>query len=115
MLNEFTVESALYGDLVVEFPPVKSPGEKVGEPTARRNNRGFFRETSRASAIVMHNRVVERGRVRSEWKVYPTNRANDDTIQLPLAELRRFGDLEERAHLCAENVNREMRSSVCAA
>ena len=104
MLDEFTVESALYGDLVVEFQPVKSPDEKVGEPTARRNNQGFFRDTSRASAIVMHKRVVEAGEVRSEWKVYPTNRANEDTIQLTLAELRRFGDLGEREHLCAENV-----------
>ena len=30
--------------------------------------------------------------------------ANEDTIQLTLAELRRFGDLGEREHLCAENV-----------
>ena len=52
----------------------------------------------------MHKRVVEGGEVRSEWKVYPTNRANEDTIQLTLAELRRFGDLGEREHLCAENV-----------
>jgi hypothetical protein len=104
MLDEFTVESALYGDLVVEFPPVKSADERVGEPTARRNNQGFFRDTSRASAIVMHKRVSEKGEVRNEWKVYPTNRANDDTIHLTLAELRRFGDLGEREHLCAENV-----------
>jgi hypothetical protein len=104
MLDEFTVESALYGDLVVEFPPVKSPGDKVGEPTAKRNNQGFFRDTSRASAIVIHMRAVEAGEVRSEFKVYPTNRANEDTIQLTLAELRRFGDLGEREHLCAESV-----------
>lgn len=107
MLDEFTVESALYGDLVVEFPPVKSPGEKVGEPTARRNNQGFFRDTSRASAIVMHKRVIEAEEVRGEWKVYPTNRANEDTIQLKLAQLRRFGDLGERQHLCAESVQSE--------
>ncbi len=34
----------------------------------------------------------------------PTNRANEDTIELTLAELRRFGELGEREHLCAENV-----------
>jgi hypothetical protein len=104
MLDEFTVESALYGDLVVEFPPLGSPGEKVGEPTARRNNQGFFRDTSRASAIVMHKRVAEGGEVKSEWRVYPTNRANEDTIQLTLAELCRFGEIGERGNLCAENV-----------
>ena len=109
MLDEFTVESALYGDLVVEFTSVKSPGEAVGEPTAKRNNRGFFRNTSRASAIVIHKRVSEKGEVKSEWKVYPTNRANDDTIQLTLAELQRLGDLGERGHLSAENAKREIQ------
>ena len=42
MLDDFSVETALYGDLVVEFPAVKSPCEKVGELTARRNTQGFF-------------------------------------------------------------------------
>lgn len=104
MLDDFSVESALYGDLIVEFPPVKSRGEKVGEPTVRRNNRGFFRDTSRVSAVVTHKRVVREGKVNSQWRVYPTNRANEDTIQLTVAELHRFGDLEDREHLSVENV-----------
>ncbi len=110
MLDEFTVESALYGDLIVEFAPVKSAGEEVGEPKVKRNNQGFFRDTSRASAIVMHKRASEKGEVKNEWKVYPTNRADDDTIQLTLAELRRFGDLGEREHLSAENVKKEVEN-----
>lgn len=110
MLDDFSVETALYGDLVVEFPAVKSPCEKVGELTARRNTQGFFRLTSRVSAVVIHKRVVEDGQVKSQWKVYPTNRANADTIQLTVAELRRFGDLEDRDHLSAENVHHDQKN-----
>jgi hypothetical protein len=103
MLSDFSVERALYGDLQVEFPRVKSPGEAVGEMTARRNNRGFLLHTSRVSAIVIQKRKVEEGEVKSEWQVYPTNRANADTIRLSLAELKRFGDIGDRKHLSAEN------------
>jgi hypothetical protein len=39
--------------------------------------------------------------VRDRWQVYPTNRANPDTIRLSLAELRRLGELESREHLSA--------------
>jgi hypothetical protein len=104
MLTDFSVASALYGDLLVTLSAAANPGDPVPEPTARRNNRGFFRQTSRVSAVVIHKRVVEHPTVRSEWRVYPTNRANPDTIQLSLEELRRFGELEDRDHLTAENV-----------
>jgi len=103
MLSDFSVERALYGDLLVEFPRVKSPVEAVGEMTARRNNRGFLLHTSRVSAIVIQKRKVEDGKVENEWQVYPTNRANADTIRLSLAELKRFGDIGDRKHLSAEN------------
>jgi hypothetical protein len=103
MLSDFSVERALYGDLLVEFPRVKSPGEAVGEMSARRNNRGFLLHTSRVSAIVIQKRKVEDGKVENEWQVYPTNRANADTIRLSLAELKRFGDIGDRKHLSAEN------------
>jgi hypothetical protein len=52
---------------------------------------------------VIHKRVVENSTVRHDWKVYPTNRANPDTIRLSLEQLRRFGELEDRMHLTAEN------------
>ena len=87
MLDDFSVESALYGDLEVQFRPVSGPSQPVGEPTTRRNDRGFFRLTSRVSAIVIQKRMVEAGQVKSDRKVYPTNRANADTIRLNLAEL----------------------------
>jgi len=61
------------------FQRVDGVHEPVGEPIARRNNRGFFRQTSRVSAIVIQKRRVEGGRVILE--VYPTNRANNDTIR----------------------------------
>jgi hypothetical protein len=112
MLTDFSVESALYGDLVVTFSPVNL-GEHPEELSAQRNNRGFFRQTSRVSAVVIHKRVVENLTVRSEWRVYPTNRANPDTIRLSLLELRRFGETEGREHLSAENApNQEGKSSV---
>jgi hypothetical protein len=103
MLTDFSVESALYGDLVVTFPATANPGEPIGELSAQRNNRGFFRQTSRVSAVVIHKKAVENSTVRSEWTVYPTNRANPDTIRLSRVELRRFGELDDREHLAAEN------------
>jgi hypothetical protein len=103
MLTDFSVESALYGDLVVTFSAPANPGEPPEELNALRNNRGFFRQTSRVSAVVIHKRVVENSTVRSEWKIYPTNRVDPDTIRLSLSELRRFGELDDREHLAAEN------------
>jgi len=102
MLSDFSVEAALYGDLLVEFKLVNGPHEAIGEPMGRRNNRGFFRKTSRVSAIVIQKRTIEGGQVKCDRKVYPTNRANADTIRLNLAELKRFGEVEDRAHLSAE-------------
>jgi hypothetical protein len=113
MLTDFSVESALYGDLVVNFSATDNLGESHEGFSAQRNNRGFFRQTSRVSAVVIHKRVVENSIVKSEWKIYPTNRANPDTIRLSLLELQRFGDLDDREHLVAENApNREGMSGV---
>jgi hypothetical protein len=103
MLSDFTIMSALYGDLEVQFPPVSGPGEPVGEMTTKSNERGFFGQTARVSAIVIHRRVIEDGQIKSSWQVYPTNRANADTIRLNFAELERFGDNGDRKHLSAEN------------
>jgi hypothetical protein len=104
MLDDFSIESALYGDLLAEFRPVAGPNETIGDPSLRRRDNGFFRQTSRVSAIVIHKRGIQSGEVRCKTYVYPTNRANADTIRLSLAELRRFGDLGDREHLSAENV-----------
>jgi hypothetical protein len=104
MLSDFSIERALYGDLGFALPPVKGPGDAVGDAIWIRNNRGFFGRTSRVSAIVIQKRKVEDGQVKNEWRVYPTNRANADTIQLALAELRRFGNVEDREHLSGESV-----------
>jgi len=103
MLSDFSIERALYGDWIVEFPRVYGPGEPVGEPTSRRNTRSFLLHTSRVSAVVIQKRRVEAGEVKIERHVYPTHRANADTIRLSLAELRRFGDVGDREHLSAEN------------
>ena len=102
MLSDFTILSALYGDWEVEFPQVSGPGEPVGEMSMRTNERGFFGQTSRVSAIVIHKRAIEDGKVTGSWQVYPTNRANPDTIRLSLAELERFGDVGDRKHLSEE-------------
>jgi hypothetical protein len=112
MLSDFSVEAALYGDLLVEFKLVNGPQEAVGGPIARRSNRGFFRKTSRVSAVVIQRRRVEGGRVECERKVYPTNRANADTIRLTLAELQRFGELEDREHLTAEHAPNHVDENV---
>jgi hypothetical protein len=101
MLSEFTIMTALYGDVEVHFPAVSNPGQPVTELTTRNNERGFFGMTSRVSAVVIHKRVFEPGQIESSWQVYPTNRANPDTIRLSLAELERFGDIGDRGHLSA--------------
>lgn len=103
MLNDFAIDAALYGDLVVRLTAPAAPGSPMGEPTLHRNGRGLFRLTSRVSAVVIHRRRVEESRIRNEWQVFPTNRSNADTLRLTLAELERFGELGERAHLSAEN------------
>jgi hypothetical protein len=104
MLSDFSVESALYGDLVVRLTAPPTPGGPIGEPTLFRNGRGFFGKSSRVSAVVFHTRHVDQGKIESRWRVFPTNRANDDTIRLEEAELVLFGDLEGRENLSAENL-----------
>ncbi len=103
MLSDFSVERALYGDFLVGFEPVKGPAEPVGEAASWRNNRGFLLHTSRVSAVVIQKRNVENVEVNIKRQVYPTNRADSDTIRLNLAELERFGDVEDRKHLSGEN------------
>lgn len=103
MLNDFAIEAALYGNLVVRISAPETRGEPLGEATAHRDHRGIFALTSRISAVVIHERRVEGSNVQGAWKVYPTDRANPDTIRLTLAELQRFGELEDRTNLCAEN------------
>jgi hypothetical protein len=100
LLSDFSVENALYGDLMVQLNLVNGV---VGEPIPLRNNQGFFRKTSRVSAVVIQKRRVDAGRVVCDRRVYPTNRANADTIRLTLAEIRRFGEVEDREHLSAEH------------
>jgi hypothetical protein len=106
MLSEFSIETALYGDLLVHFQGVSDPSQPVGELTQSHNNRGFLLHTSRVSAVVIQKRRVENGKIENDWYVYPTNRLNADTIRLSLEELQRFGDLEDRKHLSAENAPR---------
>lgn len=104
MLSDFSIESALYGDLVVRLTAPSTPGGPIGEPTLFRNGRGFFGKSSRVSAVVFHTRHVIEGRIENRWRVFPTNRAKQDTIQLEEAELTIFGDLEDRRNLSAENL-----------
>jgi hypothetical protein len=47
----------------------------------------------------------------NRWRVFPTNRANQDTIQLEEFELILFGDLEDRKNLSAENLPETLSSS----
>jgi hypothetical protein len=101
MLTDFSISAALYGDLMVRFDPV-GPGEPVGDPIPYRNARGLFAKTSRVSAVLFHRRFVAEGEVQHDWQVYPTNRANPDTIRLSGAELGRFGNLGERESLTSE-------------
>src|SRR6266700_1105364 len=92
MLSDFSIERALYGDLIGEFSRVSRPDEPVGEMTWRRNTKSFLIHTSRVSAVVIQKRRVEGGEVKIERHVYPTHRANADTIRLNLDELKRLGD-----------------------
>jgi hypothetical protein len=111
MLSDFSIESALYGDLVVRLTAPSTPGGPIGEPTLFRNGRGFFGKSSRVSAVVFHTRHVTEGKIENRWRVFPTNRANQDTIQLEEAELTLFGDLEDRKDLSAENLPETLSSS----
>ncbi len=74
VLSDFSVERALYGDLLVGFQPVTGPAEPVGESASWRNNRGFLLHTSRVSAVVIQKRNVENEEVNVKRQVYPTNR-----------------------------------------
>ena len=103
MLTDFSIDAGLYGDLLVHFEPV-APGQPIGPPIPYRNGRGLFAKTSRVSAVLFHRRFVEGGTVKEDWQVYPTNRANADTIRLSAVELGRFGQLGDRANLVAEEV-----------
>ena len=109
MLSDFSIESALYGDLVVRLTAPSTPGGPIGEPTLFRNGRGFFGKSSRVSAVVFHTRQLDQGKLENRWRVFPTNPANDDTIQLEEAELSLFGDLEDRKNLSAEICPRRYR------
>jgi hypothetical protein len=100
LLSDFSVENALYGDYQVQL---KVADGEVGNPIPTRKNNGFFRNTSRVSAVVSQTRHVVDGNVVLVRKVYPTNRGNPDTIRLTRAELGRLGDLEDREHLTAEH------------
>jgi hypothetical protein len=112
MLSDFSIDSALYGDLVVRLTAPSAPGGPIGGPTVFRNGRGFFGRSSRVSAVVFHTRRVREGKLESSWRVYPTNRANADTIRLHLAELNLFGDVEDRQTLSAESfIQESMRTS----
>lgn len=111
MLSDFSIESALYGDLVVRLTAPSTPGGPIGEPTLFRNGRGFFGKSARVSAVVFHTRHVKERKVENHWRVFPTNRANEDTLQLERAELNLFGDLEDRKHLSAENLPEALSSS----
>ena len=103
MLTDFSIEAALYGNLVVRIGAPETLGIPLGEATAFRDHRGIFGLTSRISAVVIHERRVVDSNVINDWKVYPTDRANADTIRLTLEELQRFGNLEDRTNLCADN------------
>jgi hypothetical protein len=111
MQSDFSIESALYGNLVVRLTAPSTPGGPIGEPTLFRNGRGFFGKSSRVSAVVFHTRHVDQGKIENRWRVFPTNRANEDTIQLEEAELSLFGDLEDRKNLSAENLPETLSSS----
>jgi len=100
MLSDFSVENALYGDLQVRFNLVNGV---AGDAIPTRKNNGFFRNTSRVSAIVIQTRHVVDGSVEVVRRIYPTNRGNPDTIRLTRAELERLGNLEDRDHLTAEH------------
>jgi hypothetical protein len=60
---------------------------------------------------VFHTRHVTEGWMENRWRVFPTNRANQDTIQLEEFELILFGDLEDRKNLSAENLPETLSSS----
>lgn len=63
MLSDFSIVSALYGDLVVRLIAPSTPGAPIGDPTLFRNGRGFFGKSSRVSAVVFHTRHVAEERV----------------------------------------------------
>lgn len=105
LLGDETVFSALYGDLRMRFGV--GPKGMVGEPEWDRASNGFFRNTSRVSAVVAYRRAISGDLTSIEMArhVFPTNNGQPDTIQLTLPELKCFGDVPADVHhLSAENL-----------
>lgn len=97
MLSEFSINTALYGDISVDLS-----GSAAVTATMRQKGNGFFGKTSRVAAVVLHTRSVHKGEVQSVSRVFPTNRKNDDTLRFKLAELELFGEVEDREHLSSD-------------
>ena len=98
-MDEFTIERALYGDLVVTF----GTGEEGFPHDLKRKPNGYFMGTSRVSAVVIEKGEVSVGRVSASREVFPTN--NPNARVLKLEELKLFGTIAQGLEsLCAEKL-----------
>ncbi len=104
LLDEESILSALYGTLQIHIA-VGPEGMVSGGARADRAPTGFFGASSRVSAVVIYRRRIENDAIEVQRAVCPTNRADQDTIQLTLRELGCFGEVpNELQHLSAENL-----------
>jgi hypothetical protein len=99
MVDRFTIERTLYGDLGVVF------GDQAeGYPhDLRRKPNGYFMRTTRVSAVVIQTTEVTPDAVRIGREVFPTN--NPNARVLTREELQLFGTIAEGLeNLCAEEL-----------
>ena len=98
-VDQWTVLAALYGDLKVTIR-ANPEGDvlKTDTDLSHRQN-GFFKQTSRVSAVVIEKTKVTDKDVLVTREVFPTN--NSAAVLLTRVELERFGTVvEDLAHLC---------------
>lgn len=100
MLDQETIQRALYGDLVLR---VRQKPDGSFEDDMFRNPNGFFMQTSRVSAVVTQTMSGSEAGFRSDLDVFPTN--NPQSKVLTLDEMKLFGKVADGLeHLCAERL-----------
>jgi hypothetical protein len=103
MVDQLTIESSVYGDLMVILREPHGGGDIQHGDTRRPN--GFFLSTSRVSAVVVERVRIVHGSLSVNREVFPTN--NPHAVVLALDELQAFGTIAQGLeHLCAEHLQK---------
>ena len=102
MVDQFTIERTLYGDLVVVLG---AAAEGYPHDLPRKPN-GYFMGTTRVSAVVIQKTEIAGKAVRIQREVFPTNNPNARVLRRD--ELKLFGTIAEGLeNLCVEGLRSE--------